>query len=111
MQSTMIGLIDEAAGGGRWGVHGVCLQVALNNEKQCLKFLLSKSFPQRGTTPEYLQVNFRSTLNVNLMRCSTSAAAAAAKSLSHVQLFATLWTVAHQAPLSMGFSRQEYWRR
>ena len=31
------------------------------------------------------------------------------KSLSHVQLFATPWTVAHQAPLSMGFSRQEYW--
>ena len=28
--------------------------------------------------------------------------------LSHVQLFVTLWTVAHQAPLSMGFSRQEY---
>ena len=26
-----------------------------------------------------------------------------------VQLFATPWTVAHQAPLSMGFSRQEYW--
>ena len=29
--------------------------------------------------------------------------------LSHIRLFATLWTVAHQAPLSMGFSRQEYW--
>ena len=28
---------------------------------------------------------------------------------SHVQLFETLWTVAHQAPLSMGFSRQEHW--
>ena len=28
---------------------------------------------------------------------------------SHVQLLGTLWTVAHQAPLSMGFSRQEYW--
>ena len=28
---------------------------------------------------------------------------------SHVRLFATPWTVAHQAPLSMGFSRQEYW--
>ena len=27
----------------------------------------------------------------------------------HVWLFATLWTVAHQAPLSMGFSRQGYW--
>ena len=31
------------------------------------------------------------------------------KSLSHVQLFETPWTVAHQAPPSMGFSRQEYW--
>ena len=31
------------------------------------------------------------------------------KSLSRVQLFATPWTVAHQAPLSMGFARQEYW--
>ena len=31
------------------------------------------------------------------------------KLLSHVQLFMTLWTVARQAPLSMGFSRQEYW--
>jgi len=28
----------------------------------------------------------------------------------HVQLFATPWTVAHQAPLSMGIFRQEYWR-
>ena len=28
---------------------------------------------------------------------------------SHVRLFATPWTVAHQAPLSMGFYRQEYW--
>ena len=28
---------------------------------------------------------------------------------SHVWLFAPLWTVAQQAPLSMGFSRQEYW--
>ena len=31
------------------------------------------------------------------------------KSLSRAQLFATPWTVAHQAPPSMGFSRQEYW--
>ena len=28
---------------------------------------------------------------------------------SHVRLFATPWTVAHQAPLSMELSRQEYW--
>ena len=28
--------------------------------------------------------------------------------LSHVRLFVTSWTIAHQAPLSMGFPRQEY---
>ena len=33
------------------------------------------------------------------------------KSLSRIRLFVTPWTVAHQAPPSMGFSRQEYWSR
>ena len=32
-----------------------------------------------------------------------------AQLLSCVQLFSTPWTIAYQAPLSMGFSRQEYW--
>ena len=36
-------------------------------------------------------------------------AAAAAWALSHVRICATLWTAAHQAPPSIGFSRQEYW--
>ena len=31
------------------------------------------------------------------------------KSLSHVQLFTTPWTVAYKVPPSVGFSRQEYW--
>ena len=31
------------------------------------------------------------------------------KSVSRVRLFVAPWTVAYQAPLSMGFSRQEYW--
>ena len=31
------------------------------------------------------------------------------KSLNHVQLFVTPWTVAHQAPPSMEFCRQDYW--
>ena len=31
------------------------------------------------------------------------------KLLSRVRFFATPWTVAHQAPPSIGFSRQEYW--
>ena len=32
-----------------------------------------------------------------------------AQSFHNVQLFVTPWTVAHQAPLPTGFSRQEYW--
>ena len=32
-----------------------------------------------------------------------------ARMLSHVQLFVTPWTIARQVPLSLGFSRQEYW--
>ena len=32
-----------------------------------------------------------------------------AKSLSWIQLFAILWTIARQSPMSMGFPRQEYW--
>ena len=32
------------------------------------------------------------------------------QSLNHAQLFVTPWLVAHQAPLSLGFPRQEYWR-
>ena len=31
------------------------------------------------------------------------------KSISRIRLFATPWTIAYQAPLSMGFSRQEHW--
>ena len=37
-------------------------------------------------------------------------AAGAAQSLQSCQTFVTLWTVTRQALLSMGFSRQEYWR-
>ena len=32
-----------------------------------------------------------------------------AQSLSHVPLFVTPWTIARQAPMSMGFPSQEYW--
>ena len=46
------------------------------------------------------------TLKLKLYRMH---AAAAAESLSRVRLCATPWTAAHQAPPSMGFSRQEHW--
>ena len=41
--------------------------------------------------------------------CWLSILSVKVKLLSHVQFFATPWTVAHQAPPSMGFSEQEYW--
>ena len=40
---------------------------------------------------------------------AVSAAATIFPLLSHVWLFATPWTISHQTPLSIGFSRQEYW--
>ena len=41
--------------------------------------------------------------------CMTNVLACSLSPFSHVQLFAILWTVARQAPLSIGFSREEYW--
>ena len=62
--------------------------------------ILDKSDPQwqniLGTQ------NSRKGLEFTLHACMLSR-------FSHVRFFATLWTIAHQAPLSMGFPRQEYW--
>ena len=45
-----------------------------------------------------------------LLHCYNRGRAILLSRFSRVGLFATSWTVALQAPLSMGFSRQEYWR-
>ena len=50
-------------------------------------------------------VRHRRTQRAWLNRSGTTCACA----LSHVRLFATLWTIACQTFMSMGFSRQEYW--
>ena len=47
-------------------------------------------------------VTFISSISIGSMKVKV-------KSLSHVRLFVTPWTVAYQAAPSMGFSRQEYW--
>ena len=61
------------------------------------------SCPVPGTlqsrTPEWVVISFSSAWKWKVK----------VKSLSHVQLSVTPWTAAHQAPLSMGFSSQEYW--
>ena len=48
-------------------------------------------------------------LNIQKMKIMTSGLISLVQSLSHVQFFATPWTVVYLAPPSMGFSRQEYW--
>ena len=47
--------------------------------------------------------------NKHTKRCSHHSLLRFEKSLGRVRLCATPWTIAHQAPPSMGFSRQEYW--
>ena len=64
-------------------------------------FLLQEIFPTQG-------------LNLGLTQCRQMLYRlrhkfSSVQSLSLVRLFATPWTVARQAPLTMGFSRQEYW--
>ena len=46
---------------------------------------------------------------IELLSSSYTLHACVLSCFSHVQIFVTLWTVANQAPLSTGFSRQEYW--
>ena len=48
-------------------------------------------------------------LDIQKTKIMASGLISSVQSLSHVRLFATPWTAAYQAPLSMGFSRQEYW--
>ena len=54
----------------------------------------------------YLFKTYVSTENIRVLHLTERDTV---KSLSRVQLFVTPWTVACQAPPSMGFSRQEYW--
>ena len=56
--------------------------------------------------------NINEHLNVRLQPCGTysfNCLKVKVKLLSRVRLFVTLWTVTYQAPLSVEFSRQEYW--
>ena len=57
--------------------------------------------PKKGNAKECS--NYRTTALIS------HASKVKVKSLSRVQLFATQWSVAYEAPQSMGFSRQEYW--
>ena len=56
-----------------------------------------------------IHLGINHTLPFNIPSISNKHLKVKVKSLSCVRLFTTPWTSVHQAPLSMGFSRQEYW--
>ena len=75
-------------------------------------FLFQGILPTQGSNPHLLcllhwQVDFF--LPLSHMGSRQGGELVCAQSFSHVWLFVTPWTVAHQAPLSMEFSGQEYW--
>ena len=72
-----------------------------------LRFLTCKMGKILPTCDNDMCVLASDTSNTKLNYCKLKKVKV--KSLSHVRLFATLRTVAHQALPSMGFSRQEYW--
>ena len=70
---------------------------------------MSDSLPPHGLYPTRLLCPWDFPDNSTGMDCHFLLQCMKVQSLSHVQLFVTLWTAAYQAPLSLGFSRQEHW--
>ena len=85
-----------------YGVLCIHLFLQLAHSPACARVLLHRG--HRVSVPRLPLMRHYALLQVLVHACILSR-------FSHVQLFATPWTVTHQAPLSMGFSRQEYWRR
>ena len=76
-----------------------------------LPFLFPSDLPDPGIEPVPPALAGGFFLNHWAIRktCKSTMCPAMLSCFSRVWLCATLWTVAHQAPQSMGFSRQEYW--
>ena len=79
-------------------------QVVIATAK-CLIICFSKRQSLNNTGQCKVETNF----SFRLLKQVTFFWACVLSHFSCVQLFVTLWIVAYQAPLSMGFSRQEYW--
>ena len=73
------------------------------------KMFLNISYKIKVLSDSHCQSHFFFPLNEYLHELSIESEKVKVKSLSHVWLLVTPWTVTCQAPLSMGFSREEYW--
>ena len=80
----------------------------ITKEEKKVKRIMTVNYCECSVSQTYIYfktIKF-STLNTHNSLCVNYISTCV---FSRVQLFATLWTVAHQDPLSMGFPRQEYW--
>ena len=84
-----------------------------NTNKQCFMSIISQKIKGKTTfiaiVLRELSQSCESLLKYKISGTTPLRQACLAQSFSHVQLFVTLWTVALQAPLPMGFPRQEHW--
>ena len=92
----------------KMGIEGTYLNMHAKLLQSCLTLRdPMDSSPPGSSVPGILQARTLEWVAIsfsNAWKCKMKV-----KSLSRVQLFKTPWTVAYQAPLSMGFSRQEHW--
>ena len=101
------------------GLFPVCLRQCANNcFVSYIWFYKVKSKPKAICSKRGLRIMFwlKKKTAIFYSFCQLKNVSVCAKSFHCVQLiaaqlFVTLWTVTHQAPFSMGFSRQEYWSR
>ena len=94
----------------RWCICDMCGVILSHKNNKILPFVATwidlKDYHAEWSKSK--TISYSITYNWNLKMIQTKKKVKV-KSLSHVRLSATLWTLAYQAPLSMGFSRQGYW--
>ena len=87
-------------------LHSICQQIWKTQQwPQHWKRSVFIPIPKKGNAKECSNYH-----TIALISQASKSERKKVKRLSRVRLFVTPWTVAYQAPLSMGFSRQQYWR-
>ena len=89
----------------------VCVQGPMTARGHCVLFYYTQPCPL-GAFIKWMEGWANGAVGrrgINMCTCALCVTCVCTQSLGRFRLFATPWTVAHQAPLSMGFSRQEYW--
>ena len=112
IQNKLVGTVGEGEGGTNWESSIETYPAATAAAAKSLQSCRTLCDPIDGSLPGSPVSGILQARTLEWVAISFSNAwkwKVKVKSLSHVRLLATPWTAAYQAPLSMGFSRQEYW--